>query len=594
MGEPVFRAHGAKQPENPAVYCGKMKKAFLVFFVLLPILAAAQSTNAPLNEDYYHRIDRYEIKAGRILPELFTSVKPYRRVAIVSFVDSLELKDGVFTSQQDRFNYDYLRNDSWEWSLAVSSDNSKPVLKHLYRKKSDLYQVDIPEFDLHVNPVLYLSGGADSERSGMTYINTRGVEIRGMVDRKVGFYTFIGENQSVLPMYVQQMLSQNPVIPHEGLWKPFKTNAVDFFQARAYIDFSISKHINMQFGHDRMFIGNGYRSLIYSDHAAPQLYWRTNVKVWRLNYLFQINRMVADVSGNSGGLINGKYPEKYVAFHHASLNIGKRLNVGFFESIIFSPQDSLANGGQKSFELNYLNPVIFYRAIEQQSGSADNAILGVDVKWNLAKGISLYGQFVLDEFLLKHIRARDGWWANKYALQTGLKYIDVAGVSNLDVQLEGNIVRPYTYSHNTLYGSYSNYRQPIAHPLGANFKELVAIVRYQPLSRLSLTGKMIYAKRGLDLPGENFGGDVLKSNLTHAMEFGNTIGQGHLSKLMFVEISASWMLMHNMFLDVKHIVRQTKTDDAGVLTSGNDVNTRNTSITSLALRWNIAARNYDF
>ena len=382
--------------------------------LLSPLTAFSQSTNAPLNEDYYHWIDRYEIKAGRIAPELFTSVKPYKRSAIIAYVDSLQKKDQVFSSRSDQFNYEYLRNDSWEWSRAQTSESKKPFLKYLYKKKSDLAYVDQPEFDLHVNPVLYLGIGKDSQLNDPSFINLRGVEIRGMVDKKIGFYTFLGENQSILPGYVQgEVSNSNPVVPHELFWKKFKDNGVDFFQARAYIDFNISKHIYMQFGQDRTNIGNGYRSLILSDFAPPSLFLRTNLKVWKINYLFQLNRVAADAKGNAGGSGSGPYPIKYVAFHHASINIGKKFNLGVFESVVFDADSS------SSFDPSYLNPVIFYRAIEQQFGSTDNVLIGTDFKWNAIKHLSFYGQAVLDEFVLDHIKARDGWWANKYSLQAG-------------------------------------------------------------------------------------------------------------------------------------------------------------------------------
>ncbi|HZX73244.1 MAG TPA: hypothetical protein VFE57_02405, partial [Cyclobacteriaceae bacterium] len=180
-----------------------MRIFFVLLLLMLPGFLLAQSTNATLNEDYYHWIDRYEVKAGRIAPELFTTVKPYRRSLIVAFIDSLNAKDGVFTSRQDQFNYEFLRNDSWEWSRAETSNSKKPFLKQLYKKKSDFYSVDIPDFDLHVNPVLYLGVGHDSRLSENTFINTRGIELRGMIDRKVGFYTYFSDNQAILPSYVQ-------------------------------------------------------------------------------------------------------------------------------------------------------------------------------------------------------------------------------------------------------------------------------------------------------------------------------------------------------------------------------------------------------
>src|SRR3981189_2890655 len=99
-----------------------------LLFALIPGFAVAQSTNASLNEDYYHWIDRYEVKAGRVVSEIFTSVKPYQRKAIIAFMDSLHAKDRVFMSRSDRFNYEYMRNDSWEWSGAETNTSKKPLL----------------------------------------------------------------------------------------------------------------------------------------------------------------------------------------------------------------------------------------------------------------------------------------------------------------------------------------------------------------------------------------------------------------------------------------------------------------------------------
>jgi hypothetical protein len=572
-----------KPPINQTMH-SQNRCALFFFMMTLASGLVAQSTNASLNEDYYHLLDRYEVKSGRLAPELFTSVKPYKRSAIVAYLDSLAKRHSVFTSRADQFNRTYFSNDSWEWSRVATADSKKPFWKGIYRKQSDFAHVDLPELDLHVSPVLLLGGGRDSRATDPLFTNTRGIEIRGMVDRKIGFYTFLIENQLRLPSYVQDELGRNPVIPHEGFWKEFKTSGVDFFQARAYIDWNVSKSIWMQFGHDRMFIGNGVRSLIFSDFAPPSLYWRTNVKVWKINYLFQINRMVANPNTTLAGSRAGKYPEKYVAFHHASINIGKRLNVGFFESVVFSPADNAV--ANNSFELSYLNPIIFYRAIEQQFGSSDNVILGADFKWNARKGISFYGQFVLDEFVINNIRAQNGWWANKFAVQVGGKYIDAFGIDNLDLQGELNVVRPYTYTHGTAFGSYTNYNQAIAHPLGANFTELVGIARYQPLPRLHLSARVFAIQTGRDRPGENWGTDILKNSSSRQQEFGNTVAQGVPTSILLTDFTATYMLKHNLFVDVKQVIRDSKSD----LTTFNN----RTTLTSVALRLNLAQRLYDF
>ena len=133
---------------------GFSRQLLQALLFLAPFGGLAQSVNASLNEDYYHWIDRYEVKTGRVMPQLFTSVKPYKRQAIVALIDSLKKQDGIFSSVADQYNYNYLRNDNWEWSQAESSEAAKPFFKKLYRKKSDLAHVSLPEFDLHVSPVL--------------------------------------------------------------------------------------------------------------------------------------------------------------------------------------------------------------------------------------------------------------------------------------------------------------------------------------------------------------------------------------------------------------------------------------------------------
>lgn len=564
----------------------RAKTAIFWLFVHFSTLVAAQSTFAPLNEDYYHRIERYEVKAGKIYPQLFTNLKQYKRSDIVALMDSVQA-DGGFESKADQFNAEYIGNDNWEWSQAAAADSKKPALKHFYKKKADFYSVHNKDFDLHVNPVIYVGLGQDSRLTDDNlFTNTRGIEVRGMVDEKVGFYTYLADNQTIMPSFVNEWRADKGVVPHEGFWKTFKEGpGVDFLQARGYISFNATKHIDLQFGHDRFFVGNGQRSMVFSDFAPPGLFFKGNVKVWKLNYMFLLNRFVADPKGLVTGVErSSNYPNKIVAFHHLSVNIGKKLNVGVFESVIYSPDDTTRLGG---FDMAYANPIIFYRAIEQQNGSSDNVLLGLDFKWNALRGVQLYGQLMLDEFLLENVKEGNGWWANKVGVQAGLKYVDAFGVSNLDLQGEYNLVRPYTYSHNSQFGNYSNFRQAVAHPLESNFQEIIGVVRYQPVPKLTCVAKVFVYNKGIDgAPDENWGGNLLKSNTTREQDYDNKIGQGTPLDVTYGSFTASWMVKHNLFVDGTYIYRESKS----TATTYNHT----TSVLSMAVRWNIAQRHYEF
>src|SRR6185437_5233616 len=223
----------------------------IITIILLPGLAFSQSTYAPINSDYYYLLDRYEIKNGSFSPTFHASVKGYERKAIAEFIDSANL-DSNKLSRSDQFNLTYLRNDNWEWSTKAQNDR-KPILKNFYDKKSDLYNVHTKDFDFHLNPVMYFQYGSDKETgataklSGTTnYINTRGVEFRGMIDKKIGFYFFFTDNQMVVPGYAKQYIDAHNAIPEQSFYKTYGANGkgYDFLTGRGYITFNVTKHIN--------------------------------------------------------------------------------------------------------------------------------------------------------------------------------------------------------------------------------------------------------------------------------------------------------------------------------------------------------------
>ncbi len=561
-----------------------MPKLILLLFLTLvtPVASLAQSANAPLNRDYYHLLDRYEIMRGSFSPTFHSHVKPIQRLQIGAFTDSL-FADSVLAmtlSSRDRFNLQYLATDNWEWSNSDSSDSRKAFLKIMYRKKPDLFHVEEGDFDLHVSPVIYWSGGTESASDITTYTNTRGLDIRGNISKRLGFYSFLSTTQAVNPEYVRNWTARNGVIPHEGFWKDFKTNGVDYFTARGYISFELVKnYVNAQFGFDQAFTGAGNRSFIMSDFAPGYTYLRFNTKIWRINYSNHFAQGIADQYFSGTGSTDAKYPKKFFASHHLSINITDNFNVGVFESVVIG--DST-----EQFNISYLNPIIFYRALEHQGGSNENAIVGMDAKWNIGHSIQFYGQAVLDEFVLAEVKSGDGWWANKFGGQVGMKYINVAKINNLDLQLEYNAARPYMHAHESTYTNYAHYRQPLGHALGGNFKELVTIVRLQPLNRVFVTAQLNVANYGDDDSGSNWGKDVMKSYNTREQDYDNRIGQGTATKLLYGDLTVSYMWKHNLFFDVEMLYRK--------LDSATDSMDENTTWFSGSMRWNIARKLHDF
>lgn len=193
---------------------------------------------------------------------------------------------------------------------------------------------------------------------------------------------------------------------------------------------------------------------------------------------------------------------------------------------------------------------------------------------------------MLDEFFLKEIKSGEGWWANKFGGQVGLKYINVAGIDNFDFQLEFNVARPYLHAHQDTYTNFAHYRHSLGHAFGGNFREVVAIFRYQPLNRLFITAQLNFADYGDDLEDTNWGKDVMQSYNTREQDYGNKIGQGVATSLFYGDLCVSYMLKHNLFFDLRGIYRK--------LDSENDPMDSNTSYFTGSVRLNIKKKTHDF
>src|SRR5690606_14308422 len=117
----------------------------------------------------------------------------------------------------------------------------------------------------------------------------------------------------------------------------------------------------------------------------------------------------------------------------------------------------------------------------------------------------------------------------------GFNYFDAFTISNLDIQAEVNMVRPYTFSHFDNHfalpmENFSTWNQPLAHPLGAGFQELIGNICYQPLPKLTINvGAMAY-RQGVDSGAANFGNNIFKDYKTRNSDFGVKMLNGPVAK----------------------------------------------------------------
>ena len=552
-----------------------------LLLILFPFVTAAQTTYLPQGDKANILWERLEIKAGKDSILNFSKTKPFSRKQAVNGVNSFIQRVGNKPlSKTDAYNLNSFFLNNLEWLRAAEQtkySSKKPIAKRFYKTPATLYEVHVKDFDLAINPVIQYALSKENNNSENLFLSTRGLTVRGRIASKIGFNIYITDNQERDPAYVQQWVTDHKAVPGAGLYKAFKGTGYDYFDARGYFTFNVTKYIDVAFGYDKNFIGNGHRSLFLSDFSNNMLFLKLNTRIWKFNY----QNIFMELHPTESVLSNRLLPKKYGVMHHLDVNVTKRLNIGLFEGVMFGRKDR--------FEFGYLNPVIFYRSIELQNGSFDNSVAGVDFKLNIKKQFQVYGQFLLDDINIAEIRKGSGYWANKWGIQVGGKYIDAFGISNLDLQAEINRVRPFVYSHYDSTANYSHYNQPLAHPLGANFQEFIAMARYQPAPRWLVVAKAIAWKQGLDLPGDSYGANIFLPNTSvyRIRDYGYKIGDGRQSKGLYLSFLASYEIRENMFIDLSLVKRKLDITTAPVVTT-------DATIISGGFRINIGRREFEF
>ena len=470
---------------------------------------------------------KYKIQLLLIACVLFSS-NNYAQIgfAPLSNVDQYTYEKGLYsTSSEAHTSFKpYLLKDLKTIPFYDSLQNpvmpNKPFYKTLVGRKifkEHLLEVREDDYHLYFDALMDLSGGSDSYTDNNFKNNTRGAGIGGSVGKRFSFNATFYENQSTFPYYIDSTIKLTRVVPGTGRVKG--TGPYDFAWATGSLTYELNKHFTFQFGNDKNFIGDGYRSLLLSDNAFNYPHVKIITDIWKIRYV-NIFAEMQDIT-RKDLQDNEPFIRKYASMHYLDLNIGKRASIGVFESVVWHSDST----GSRGFDIGYMNPFIFFRPVEFSIGSPDNVLMGFNLKYKITNKTTAYAQLLLDEFLIKEVRAGKGWWGNKQGWQLGVKSFDLFGVKNLYAQLEYNAVRPFTYQHRDALGNYGHYGQSLAHPMGANFYEVVGIGNYR-YKRWSFEGKLNYYVAGLDSGGYNFGQNVFLPYVTRANEYGNEIGQG--------------------------------------------------------------------
>lgn len=505
-----------------------MKKFYcFLFLIFVGYFSNAQTANHILRYDFYHS-QKLDHKIYRANSNFHSAIKPY-------FAD-----DSIIALSIDSM-----------LNIGLDTGKSSFIKRKLFQEH--LIEVKSKDYKIYIDFLPDFVAGRELDENKNTWLNTRGFQVGGTIGKKFSFYTSAYENQALFPAYLQNYINKQKVIPSQTNDNFGPSRIIkDYSYVATTLSYSPNKYLNISLGQDKNFIGDGYRSMLLSDVATNYPFLKLTGTLGRVKYM-ALWAQFQDLSAPQFSYDNG-FRKKWGVFHYLDWNVTNKLSLGFFDAVIWQDADST---GKRGFDYSYLNPLAFLRPVERQNGSPDNALIGFNAKYKIFKKLSLYGQFLIDEFTAKYVFDGSGNWANKFGFQLGFRSFDALGIKGLRVLSEVNIARPYTYTQRSSLLNYGHYNEALAHPFGANFKEWLSVVSYS-VKRWNFSTEFLTAFYGLDGNNDNFGKDILKSYSTRESSTGNFIGQGIKTNLNLANIKTSYLLNpnYNLRIELEGIFRR--------------------------------------
>lgn len=374
-------------------------------------------------------------------------------------------------------------------------------------------------YEFKVDPLLNVELGRayyDTSRHQQLSTNTRGFIASGTIGKDIYFESMFAENQSYFPYYISNFAKQTRVIPGQGRYKVFKVKGYDYAFSSGFVSYQPCKKVNVQLGHGKQKIGNGYRSLLLSDNAFNYPYVRITSE-WLKNKIQYSNIYAVLMNLETGGAKTPPHTEplfqkKAMAVQYLSYNLTKRINLGLFQGMIWNAADS---SNKQHLEWQYFNPLIFSNLGFYGLNHKNNILIGINVNVKITNKINIYGQMMADD--LSNTKNT----GNAAGYQVGINYFDAFKLKNLSLQAEYNDVSEGSYTNPiTSYSnqSFSHYNQYLTYTPGYG-KEFVALADYKY--------KRFFANVKLNIQWFTLNSYALYNNSLQRLQFGYTINPAY-------------------------------------------------------------------
>ncbi len=512
-------------------------KVVIVLILLFPGTTLFSQIFVPLETNYSRTLDNWAINNKVNLP---TFTKPIS----MQFLDKSVNSDSLFSFEI------YKPKEKKNWFIRKL-------------RYENLAKLDTSDFSISLDPLFNFEFERDEKLNVSWYNNTRGIRIFGSVGKELYFESSFYENQSQFPTYLNDFANSSLTIPGQGAIR--QKGDFDYSNATGLLYYQAGKHFELTFGHGKLFIGDGYRSLFLSDNSFNYPYFKVTVNFKKLQYSRIMAILMCDSLPTSDFGVREK---KLAGFNILTYMTNYWFQISLFEGTLWNYPDSKQNIG---FNGNYLNPVIFINSILNSVNC--KSVVGTGIKLNILKTVQIYNQLAFDKDSSGKNSGEHLSW------QAGAKYFNAFDLKNLYLQAEYNASPKGAYQYNSNILNYSHYNQPLADPLGTNFKEWIIKVHYH-LKSWHFNEQMNFATYGI---GNKIINPIIHNSYiidyTFQVPF---IGNGAQTNLKYNDISIAYLInpRTNMRIEAGYIYR-----NATILRNNYDTNFIYISFITSLVNW---------
>ena len=436
----------------------------VIAFLTLTTLAHSQIENVPVSNPVYDFLVRFEIRG--MLENFSSSMLPLERREITNALSRINEHYAELSENEKAVLKRYLKefgmNDNSPATLFRSGSDSIQVLsKHFFDDRQRfVYHYADAENNVSLAPLASLteivrSGNGNTDN---VLFGNIGFRLYGSLSEHFGY---------ILQATNGTVLSGNKDI---ALQDEHLSRSIKFTELKSDFDFTES---DVRFAYKWFYASIGRMTRLWGSGISNSVYLSSNapvfaavdlgVKFTGFEYRFSTGGLLETYSDSTKVGFNAVVPQKYTAMHRFAVR-PKWGEIGLWEGIIYS---------KRNIDLEYLNPLSFFKSVEHSLRDRDNSLMGADITLRPFKRVELKGTFILDDVIFGKVG--DHYWSNKYAWNLGAWY---SPDMPLDFGLEYARVEPYAFSHFDSLNCYSNDGRLLGLGMDPNSEKYSLVVRY--------------------------------------------------------------------------------------------------------------------